>query len=43
MLMWSPRFRDYPVADEGYQTRINRVLREDVEGQARGKRRTGRA
>jgi uncharacterized protein (DUF4415 family) len=36
-------FRDHALADEGYQTRINRVLREYVEGQARGRRRARRA
>jgi uncharacterized protein (DUF4415 family) len=36
-------FRSHPMPDEGYQTRINRALREYVEGQARRNRRARRA
>jgi uncharacterized protein (DUF4415 family) len=32
-------FKAHAVPDEGYQTRINKVLREYVEGQARRVRR----
>jgi uncharacterized protein (DUF4415 family) len=36
-------FKSHPMPDEGYQTRINRALREYVEGQARRNRRSRRA
>jgi len=35
-------FKAHTTADEGYQTRINRALREYVEGQERKGRRSGR-
>jgi len=34
-------FRSHTTSDEGYQTRINRALREYVEGQASQARRSG--
>ena len=36
-------FKHHTLADEGYQTRINRVLRDYVEAQAKDKRRARRA
>jgi uncharacterized protein (DUF4415 family) len=36
-------FKGHAQSDEGYQTRINRALREYVAGQARKRRRAGRA
>ena len=36
-------FRQHTTAGEGYQTRMNRALREYVHGQKRGNRRSGRA
>ncbi len=36
-------FKKHTAADEGYQTRINRALREYVQGQARRGRRSSRA
>src|SRR5882757_6921086 len=36
-------FKAHTASDEGYQTRINRALREYVHGQARKSRRSGRA
>jgi uncharacterized protein (DUF4415 family) len=36
-------FKGHAKSDEGYQTRINRVLREYVAGQARRRRQAGRA
>ena len=36
-------FKNHTTSDEGYQTRINRALREYVQGQARTKRRSKRA
>src|ERR1700681_4379587 len=36
-------FRSHPMPDEGYQTRINRALREYVEGHSRKDRRSKRA
>jgi uncharacterized protein (DUF4415 family) len=36
-------FKSHAMPDEGYQTRINRALREYVEGQARRNRRSRRA
>lgn len=36
-------FKRHTTPSEGYQTRINRALREYVQGQARGRRRVGRA
>jgi uncharacterized protein (DUF4415 family) len=36
-------FKSHTTSDEGYQTRINRALREYVQGQARRSRRSGRA
>jgi uncharacterized protein (DUF4415 family) len=36
-------FKSHAMPDEGYQTRINRALRENVEGQARRNRRAKRA
>ncbi|HJQ57850.1 MAG TPA: BrnA antitoxin family protein [Vineibacter sp.] len=36
-------FRKHTAADEGYQTRINRALREYVQGQPTGRRRSSRA
>jgi uncharacterized protein (DUF4415 family) len=36
-------FKKHTTRDEGYQTRINRALREYVEGQARRVRRSSRA
>ena len=36
-------YKSHPMPDEGYQTRINRALREYVEGQARRNRRAKRA
>jgi uncharacterized protein (DUF4415 family) len=35
-------FKRHTAPNEGYQTRINRALREYVQGQARGRRRAGR-
>jgi uncharacterized protein (DUF4415 family) len=36
-------FKKHTTASEGYQTRINRALREYVQGQATGRRRSSRA
>ena len=36
-------FKTHTTSDEGYQTRINRALREYVRGQARKSRRSNRA
>jgi uncharacterized protein (DUF4415 family) len=36
-------FKNHTTSDEGYQTRINRALREYVQGQARRNRRSKRA